>query len=538
MRSIFAALRRLTLPAGATTGVRIELDGITGEIRFYNAANQLVGLLSPDLWAAGDLDTPGSRVTIDPVGGVRLRSADDVLVSIMDQQGYSLRDTTTGLVVAEIRPGSLRLVDQAGTDDIELVTDSSATLPTPNYASLTEENPGTTIVAPALSLFTSPSDDFQIAHAAAWLPDTSQAGTWTPPAGFTERLDSTDDPIDDTLSVAVSTLQPATGAAATSTSTQNNWDKGLGTSVVIRGGGPVSPSFRAISEVFAATVGRGITITLDKPTGTAQDDVLVAFVTMGNDGGSIPTGWSTPDGWDFLGADFILTGTGSAASMLAVGCWVKLAGAAEPASYSVDITMGAGTKTFHGCIVAVQDADLVDGGAHIRVAGHPLRRLLAHAELTAANTTLCDFQDIPQGFDHLELIYDGQSDIGGDIARRIALRFNNDSGANYHRQITSDGVIGTALNATALNLGAIDGQTAAHRTSGQFTVFDYAADDRERSMLGHATWIGNINLLDDSVVGYWLNTAAGISRVQVFVNASGAGIVKFDAGSRAFLYGY
>jgi hypothetical protein len=37
-----ALLQSLTLPAGAITGTRIVLDGTTGEIRFYSAANNLV----------------------------------------------------------------------------------------------------------------------------------------------------------------------------------------------------------------------------------------------------------------------------------------------------------------------------------------------------------------------------------------------------------------------------------------------------------------------------------------------------------------
>lgn len=41
MRSLIAALRTLTLPGGVTTGRRIVLDGINGEIRVYDANNKL-----------------------------------------------------------------------------------------------------------------------------------------------------------------------------------------------------------------------------------------------------------------------------------------------------------------------------------------------------------------------------------------------------------------------------------------------------------------------------------------------------------------
>jgi hypothetical protein len=42
MRSLFAALRSLVLPAGATTGTRIVLDGIAGRIQIYDANNDLL----------------------------------------------------------------------------------------------------------------------------------------------------------------------------------------------------------------------------------------------------------------------------------------------------------------------------------------------------------------------------------------------------------------------------------------------------------------------------------------------------------------
>jgi hypothetical protein len=42
MKSLIAALRSLTLPFGVTTGERIELDGVNGEIRIYDAANRLI----------------------------------------------------------------------------------------------------------------------------------------------------------------------------------------------------------------------------------------------------------------------------------------------------------------------------------------------------------------------------------------------------------------------------------------------------------------------------------------------------------------
>lgn len=47
MRSLFAALRTLTLPAGVTSGQRIVLDGINGLILVYDANNDLIAYMAP-----------------------------------------------------------------------------------------------------------------------------------------------------------------------------------------------------------------------------------------------------------------------------------------------------------------------------------------------------------------------------------------------------------------------------------------------------------------------------------------------------------
>lgn len=60
-----ASLKILILPAGAINGPRIILNGITGKIELYNAANILVGEWDP---TSLDVINPnnGSRVTLDP----------------------------------------------------------------------------------------------------------------------------------------------------------------------------------------------------------------------------------------------------------------------------------------------------------------------------------------------------------------------------------------------------------------------------------------------------------------------------------------
>jgi hypothetical protein len=537
VRSLFANLRRLTLPAGATVGVRIELDGITGEIRFYDETNAFVGLLSPDQWAIGDLDTPGTRITLDPTGGLRIRNEADVLASILDQQGYTLRDTSTGLVVAEIRAGSIRLVDPSGTDDIELTTTSAGSMPSPSFTQLKEATPGATVGVPATGVFTStPADDLSIGHVAAWLRNTVQASTWTPPGGWTERLDDDTSPDDSTLAVSVATLAATTGAAGVFTNTETNWQHGLGSHVVVRGGGTVSPSFQTEShtgtEFFTGT---SHSMSLAPPGGVLDGRILVAFVALGNDGGGVPTGWKAPDGWVFLGADFMFTGSGSTLSVLAVGVWAKLGTASEPATYDVSLNIGAGRKTMHACIIAVADPFLIDGGANIRIAGHPIRRLLAFNELQADSATLCNFTNIPQGYDHLEVVYTGKSDRGTDARRNLSTRFNGDTGANYHMQVNRDNVLSQILNTTRIMVGSINGASAGHECGGRFNIYDYTHTGERRMLLGDSFYLEVGQLVEETDRGLWLNTADPITSLDLIVEV---GPTMFETGSRAYLYGY
>jgi hypothetical protein len=259
---------------------------------------------------------------------------------------------------------------------------------------------------------------------------------------------------------------------------------------------------------------------------------------MGNQGGSVPTGWSTPEGWLFLGANFLLQGSGPTLSALAVGGWAKLATSAEPADYMIHITFGAGSKRIHAAIVAVQDADLVDGGAHIRMAGHPIRRLLRFNELLAPSATLCDFMNIPAGYDNLELVWDAGSDQNGDTAnRRIKLNYNASVATNYYYRIVQDGVdAGQGVSTTRLLLGAINGTASGPRTAGSVHILGYSRPSGQQVSLGNGWWVasGPTTTHIEQFMGQWDGVAA-INRIGV---ATDAGTVRFNTGSRAYLYGY
>jgi hypothetical protein len=513
-------------------------DGPSGTIFFFDENDRFVGKLSPDEWAIGDLDTPGSRITFDPSGGLRIRSADDVLVSTLDQQGYTLRDTASGLVVAEIRSGHIRVVDPDGSDDIELTTSSAGSMPNPTYRSAVESPPGATVAVPPSPVFTStPAEDLSIGHVAAWLRNTVQSSTWSQPDGtWTERLDDETSPDDSTLTVSVATRGATTGSARTFTNTESDWQLGIGTHVVIRGGEGAVPAYQSEShttdEFFTGTTH---TFDLAVPSGTLTDRILVAFVSLGNDGGGVPVGWEAPDGWVFLGANFGFTGSGSTLSTLATGAWAKLGTASEPASYEVTINMGAGRKTLHAVIVAVSTPKLIDGGANIRIAGHPIRRLLAFTELQTASDLLCDFTDIPQGYDHLEVVYTGKSDRGTDARRNLSTRFNGDTTANYHMQVNRDNVLSQILSTTRIMVGSINGAVAGHECGGRFNIYDYTHTAERRMLLGDAFYLESGQLVEETDRGLWLNTTDPITSLDVRVEV---GPTQFETGSRAYLYGY
>lgn len=537
----------IILPFGAETGRRIVADGNLGRIEFYDEDDTLVGLLDTDLWAMGDIDPPGARATFDPIGGLRMRDASDRLVSILDQNGYSLRDADSGQVRAEITKGHFHLLDPVGTDGIEMVTTSQGTLSNPAYRSAIEVNPGASLTAPAAPLFTTtPADDIEIAHVAAFLRATSQAATMTPPAGHTEQSDENyDGTTVGTLQTSVATRDPATGATGDFTSTQSNWQHGIGTRIVVRGGGAASPSFRSISYAEMSTAAGKATATITKPAGVVQDDVLAVFVTMGVNGGFVPSGWITPEGFVFLGANFSTSGSGSTQSTLAVGAWVKLAGASEPASYSTDITLPSGLKAICAHMVAIQGAFLTPGGVQIRMAGHPIKRLLAFNELSAPSTTLCDFQGISQAYDNLELIVEGVSNRNGatlGAAARYRVRYNNDTGANYFWQLYDFQDTGTAANVSAAGaadsrqlLGVVNGLDGS-TVSGIFQILGYCRTGGRRALHGSTySTIGALgsNIRNGKIAGEYIGGA--INRVAVTMDGTPQ---RFGTGTRAYLYGY
>jgi hypothetical protein len=535
----------IVLPYGAETGRRIVLDGNLGTVSYYDDSGALVGIVDTDQWAIGNVDPPGARVTLDPLGGLRIRAANNQLVAIIDQNGYTIRDATSGLVVAEIGQGTFRMVDPVGTDTIEMITASAGSLPNPSCVQAVEVNPGSSLVAPAAPVFTTtPADDIEIMHVAAWIRAVNQAATMTPPAGATvaERLDMNSAAAVGTLQTSVATRDPADGLAGTFTSTQSNWQHGLGTHVVIKGGGTTSPAFRSISSAHLETTAAVDTVTITKPAGVVAGDALLVFVTLGVSGGGVPTGWVTPTGFKQLGATFTMSGTGLTQTALSAGAWIKFADASDVAAteYSTTINLPTGTKVIDGAMVAISNPAQIPGGVQILMAGKPIRRLLAYTELAAASAILCDFQNISQGYDNLELVYDGGSN-STSAAQQLRVRFNGDTGIHYAYKVVRDGILlvgaaGSGVGATQIQFGAT-GDAVGARTAGTLNIYGYKSSPKP-VVIGRNWWVGTGPAPhDEEFSGQWDGNlgVSAINRIVLELNAAGP---QFAAGSRAYLYGY
>lgn len=105
-----------------------------------------------------------------------------------------------------------------------------------------------------------------------------------------------------------------------------------------------APAFRAAAYAGdASTPYRDVTVT--KPTGTVENDILIGVMQVGNSSGSVST---PPSGWTQITTD-------SNTGQTCIAFW-KRAGGSEPASYAWNMDVGGGNmlamsiSAFSGCI--------------------------------------------------------------------------------------------------------------------------------------------------------------------------------------------
>jgi len=369
----------------AGVDLTLDVDSTQGIVRFL-ASETVVGYMDATRW---ELGVPGeSLARLDPLGGLRLRDSDDVLrAQLSAPEGLILRTPSTGVSGVILADDGLIVIDPDTGDRISVTSGAATAAPTPRWASSVSavDPAGTTHGTPAVTAFGT-GDDIDIRFVAA--SDNSDLGaeTWTPPGSYTERSDFSDDGGGITLGTSSATRDPAIASpgVANFTSTESNWSRRNGHSVIVRGGGGTSPSFRAASSgAVVESNGPTIPASLALPTGTATGDMLIAFVAIASS--QIPIGWTVPAGWKQLGVAVAGLGT---PHVLGSGIWYKQAQAGEPASQSVTINMSAAAFTkVHGTVIAIQDPYTFPGGLDIRRNNRSMPRGLERSVVRTTDTS-------------------------------------------------------------------------------------------------------------------------------------------------------
>lgn len=373
---------KIVLPFGAETGRHIVLDGEAGYIAFFDENDVLVGYMDETLWFTGV--EGGLRAILDPFGGLRLRDEDDnTRVQLSSTEGLVVRDATSGISGLTARHDGLIVTDPEDGGRISIASGTTGAVPTPNWASAFETNPGTSHVAPALDGFGT-ADDFSLRFVCASVASDLGAQSYSPPASHTERSDLNSSGSGITLASSVATRGPVTDeTAGTFTSTSSGWTRSNGHTVLVRGGGASSPSHRSISTQTSLATTKTITMTVNVPTGATEGDLIVACVGLA--GASVPVGWTVPEGFVQLGLQVDGLGT---SHVLGSGVWIARVPASPPSSYTFTINMAAATSTrVHVNAVAIQNPYAYPSGLDIRFNNRSMPRGLVKETIEQTDTT-------------------------------------------------------------------------------------------------------------------------------------------------------
>jgi len=389
---------RIVRPFGVETGQRMVFDGDLGTIEFWSDANELVGYLDATQWSIG---RPGqSLARLDPLAGLRLRDDNDILrVQLSATEGLIIREPTSGISGLIAADDGLIVLDPDTGERISITSGTTSAVPTPHWAGTEATNPGTSHGTPATTSFDT-GDDFDLRFVCA--ADLSDLGaqSYTPPTGYTERTDVNGSGSGITLATSAATLDPAVAVpgAAFFTNTSSAWDRHNGHSMIIRGGGVSSPTFRSTSSSSVLTfVVQTLEVDISVPAATAEGDLLVACIAMASS--QVPIGWTVPEGWKQLGVQVSGLGT---PLVLASGVWYKRASASEPSTYHVTINMaGAALTKLHCTAVAVQNPYGYPAGLDIRRNNRSMPRGLVAEVVSTSDSGPWGHGSFPLGFEQL-----------------------------------------------------------------------------------------------------------------------------------------
>lgn len=391
MRSQFANLRTLTLPGGATTGVRWVFDGVNGEIRGYDAQDRVVVFMSPErvsFGVEGDPDFP-SRLVIDPLNGVRWYQTDPagnttLAATLAGGRGLELLDPE-GRVTAALTQYGLTLSDYDNGTDIVLTTGAlDDQVAEPHNATSTTLAPGTTCTTPAAVAFT--ADDLVLRYVSAFADAELGANSWTSPAGYTERLDTNTSSFGCSLSASMATDQPGTAAAVeTFTATQGGWDVDNAHTIVVRSDPATPAAYRSHDSNLYTTSDQVMDLTFAKPGGLAVGDLMIGIVSFAHLHGGIPVSYTIPLGWRQLQIQIGITGDSTLASIVVY----KVADADDVAGSGATAVIDTGTtlvKKVHTLVTAISTPYLIDAIADIMIGDRSMPRGVIASQFLTGNS--------------------------------------------------------------------------------------------------------------------------------------------------------
>jgi PQQ enzyme-like repeat protein/putative pyrroloquinoline-quinone-binding quinoprotein len=171
----------------------------------------------------------------------------------------------------------------------------------------------------------------------------ASAATWTPPSGMTEGFDVASIAVPNVAGQSIEgdyVLQTAAGATGAKTATASN-DADVGNTHILALRPPAGIAFVAAASAGAAS--GTLTLTINKPTGTLQNHVMIASIGVRPNTATI----TPPSGWTLVQR---VDNANATASSLAV--YYKVAGASEGASYAWTFNTSTGSaggiQTFSG----------------------------------------------------------------------------------------------------------------------------------------------------------------------------------------------
>lgn len=190
-------------------------------------------------------------------------------------------------------------------------------------------------------------------------------------------------------------------------------------------------------------------------------------------------------------------------------------------------------------VSGADDGDVLYAASGLAAWGPRGMVCIAEQVLSSALSSV-SFQNIPQNYRHLWLMFVSRQSTGSGTFAGVTLRFNNDSGSNYDAQTMQAGTTTVSSSETFGATSLVGGQhptdAAAAGLAGQGVVLirDYARSAWMKTIttnygVKYGTSSGNMRT--GQVSGFWRDTSA-ITRIDLFPGAD-----DFMIGSVFTLYG-